>query len=1385
MSDIDDVYRATAGLPAFMKNQARAQAHARNAQAAGEAAFNMADTTRIGRVWQPTGETERVAAEQSAAQEAAATRWAGMGEAFWDAVEHNVTGRIVDMFRRGDVDPDFKIGDAQFQQMGQAGILANTELADYVAAANNQEDFERRLGIAVERKDYFERAANTQGIASLGNTAMGFIGGMADPVAVLASLGAGAAVAGVRSAAAVGRLRTVARPAAAGATENIIAEEFIRRADNQDFDASALVAQGLFGSGLGALGGLLAVRAQRRADAAMEALGAAASRHLEETLQSRLDATHEAPYIFGRADPLSTDIADLPTHRILPEPVADGVPFARTPVSQAVADIMGNPRESIFAAQVAPQQTGGNQAGAGRVPVVSRTSGNGSVSPGFAPIQHARYQAFQKQGLIEEVHARELEGLPADAKAVYVPEDGKVYIVRDRLTPEEVADPTGLIAHEIGVHYGLERMLGSSKYTQVLGEVNRLARTDKRMREAMEAVPADTPANLVLEEALGYFAEKNTTLGAVSRILADLRAWLREHIPLFKHLHMTANEMIRLVQGSVEAARNPAIRALEAGAPRFSRSGQATPDTDPVRLRMGKAEQTIADKAYQWDETVDAAGQPQQDRLKAYYDARDAYVKDGTRPWLDSPGLITARSQSKVARYLGAHLFESATGLGKRESTVALDYEMMQQAYKWQAIPKLKEALVQGLTARERGWHMVGGAKQAEDRIWLAVAEERERHRAAVQAGATYESTAPAHIQAAAKALDDFYERVTRDGLLTGNPMAGKVRGAGVIGHMPYTWRWDKIARMYRENRTQFNAFYDNLTQQYAEKLVDPALAKLAEKGPVLPEEAAALRKRMMEKVAHVVDNKLQTIMRDPQSRIDSLESRFELIAGDLLDEQFAGARVTPETIAAFKEQLGDIRRDRSRTEMDLLREVNGVRLLDFLETNALSQVTHGAHRWAGLNALARKGFTDLADAEAAIHAARLDGATQAELDALDYGFRAFGLGQLTNAERAAFNSLRNFTFAAMMGKLGLSVLADIANVAAATGIRGMIATIGHTFAGQTELAKQFALDAPGLLGQDYRLHSLTPDASATGRIMVGEGSTLNRVSQRAAQATSYISGANFAQKMLHRGFLPVFTEGVLRAIKGQEGGMTRARLVDLGLDTPTMARIQAQLAKHDAGRKRGGRINWDKWDDQEAADQFIQALHRGTYQTFQRAMVGEQSMWITDTVIGSIFAQFRRYGFISAEKQVARNVAIGDVNTGTAFVVGTAWAAMLYVARLEMNTAGMSDEDKRAYIERNTQGFRLASGILNLMNMSGILPEGLQVGEVLFGGTSYQQRGSPIAAAGYLGNITQAANQLGSYLTGQEGASGAKVSRGVLRILPGGNSVIGSWLANEIAADQ
>ena len=353
----------------------------------------------------------------------------------------------------------------------------------------------------------------------------------------------------------------------------------------------------------------------------------------------------------------------------------------------------------------------------------------------------------------------------------------------------------------------------------------------------------------------------------------------------------------------------------------------------------------------------------------------------------------------------------------------------------------------------------------------------------------------------------------------------------------------------------------------------------------------------------------------------------------------------------------------------------------------------------------------------------------------------------------------------------------DVAAVVTASGVRGMFKTLGYGFRPSTELVQVLSKRGLGLIGQDYRIHAMTADVLPNGRAMTGMGAGMLRVSQKAAQLVSWVNGSNMLQRMLHKGFLPVMAEDLVSGIRGADGGMSVRRMADAGLDGETVARIRGQLEKFESGRKEGDGFKWESWDDQQAADKMIEAMHRVTYQTFQRALVGEAAMWRSESALGSVIGQFHSFGLTSMEKQLGRNLALNDMNTFTAMAVGMAWSSLLYYARLQAGTAGMSQADADEYMKKNLETGRLVTGTLTYFNMSGIAAELAGVGEVVFGGNTYQAGSGPVAAMGYLGNLSKAANSLGNLATGEEGTG--KHLRNVLRILPGGNSIPGTYYSN------
>lgn len=111
---------------------------------------------------------------------------------------------------------------------------------------------------------------------------------------------------------------------------------------------------------------------------------------------------------------------------------------------------------------------------------------------------------------------------PGDVKAATAP-DGRVYIVAQNVSE---AEARGIVLHEVGVHVGMENMVGPEVFGDILNQIDdAILRGESWATAARNAVPADTPAGLVREEQLAYLVENAPEQPLVKRIIGAIRAW--------------------------------------------------------------------------------------------------------------------------------------------------------------------------------------------------------------------------------------------------------------------------------------------------------------------------------------------------------------------------------------------------------------------------------------------------------------------------------------------------------------------------------------------------------------------------------------------------------------------------------------------------------------------------------------------------------------------------------------------------------------------------------------------------------------------------------------------------------------------------------------------
>ena len=115
----------------------------------------------------------------------------------------------------------------------------------------------------------------------------------------------------------------------------------------------------------------------------------------------------------------------------------------------------------------------------------------------------------------------EAKDVPAhiDPNAVAYFDKGKVHLIADRLSKE---DAGAKLLHEMGVHYGLEGMIGKEIYRDVLRTVNRLNNMDKVATDAHNYVKRNYPE---LKEGSPEYAEE--VLARIGETAPEHTLWRR------------------------------------------------------------------------------------------------------------------------------------------------------------------------------------------------------------------------------------------------------------------------------------------------------------------------------------------------------------------------------------------------------------------------------------------------------------------------------------------------------------------------------------------------------------------------------------------------------------------------------------------------------------------------------------------------------------------------------------------------------------------------------------------------------------------------------------------------------------------------------------------
>lgn len=405
--------------------------------------------------------------------------------------------------------------------------------------------------------------------------------------------------------------------------------------------------------------------------------------------------------------------------------------------------------------------------------------------------------------------------------------------------------------------------------------------------------------------------------------------------------------------------------------------------------------------------------------------------------------------------------------------------------------------------------------------------------------------------------------------------------------------------------------------------------------------------------------------------------------------------------------------------------------LLDYINTDNLSLLRNYARRVAGEVSLSKYGVMGepgMKELRLAIEAG-LDKseASIKQLEAFDqiaaeFLGRPFG----TNLGKWADNA-RILTSAIRLGGMGFTQMGEATNAIAALGVNHAIKAV----TAMPRLLKEVRAmkdggKSKGLLSS---IELYTGDLGMDGYKMQGlydvnDGfelygkESLDRFSKAARLANHGVRVMS-----MHRAITAMQTRGMseqiaLKALRYIKAGGDDAALADMGFHPELIARLKPELnriAKFDGDRVTY--LDLTKAEDQQAANEFAQAVARGSAQIIQDTFVGETGKWAHNDFL-KLLTQFRTFSLISVEKQWGRQLAVHGGAKMLGYMAGAMSIALpLHIARVYAKSAMMDDKKREEYLDRNLDPLVLGRASMNYISTLGLLPDMID---------------APMAVAGY-----------------------------------------------------
>lgn len=215
------------------------------------------------------------------------------------------------------------------------------------------------------------------------------------------------------------------------------------------------------------------------------------------------------------------------------------------------------------------------------------------------------------------------------------------------------------------------------------------------------------------------------------------------------------------------------------------------------------------------------------------------------------------------------------------------------------------------------------------------------------------------------------------------------------------------------------------------------------------------------------------------------------------------------------------------------------------------------------------------------------------------------------------------------------------------------------------------------------------------------------------ARALTQVSLFNSIKRGQSRIVQASFVIDAAKHFKSNSGKMDNRRRADIGLTDPDgrnelLEDVFNNIVEYDANGLPT-KLNIDKWPP-DAREEFALAMLRDEAQTIQKALVGELPQWL-NSPFWSLMLQFRQFGLLAMNKQLRRSASFADKQAVFDVLLNTASAGLVRYAKFAVLGTGIAAITGESDPEENLWNSDLADVDLHkYVSQFGIYPDAVDL---------------------------------------------------------------------------